>query len=295
MRVLLIGATGVLGREAAPRLLAAGHRVTGLARTEERAAAVRGLGIEPVIGDLLDADSLAKALDGREAVLNVATRIPTGMRLVRGMAENDRVRSEGSRNLVAAALDADVRVIVQEGISFVYADGGDAELDEDAPIDAIGPLRSSLEAHANVARFAESGDRVGVRLRIAAMIGDEPFGRLLPRLARLRVPVMFGDPDGWFTTIRPPDAAAAAVAALGAPSGVYNVGATPARKSEFARAVAEAAGVRKARVMSGGLLVGQFKAFARSHRVVSNRLTDATGWRPERPTFGAEWFPRSGK
>lgn len=295
MRVLLIGATGVLGREAAPRLLAAGHRVTGLARTEERAAAVRGLGIEPVIGDLLDADSLAKALDGREAVLNVATRIPTGMRLVRGMAENDRVRSEGSRNLVAAALDADVRVIVQEGISFVYADGGDAELDEDAPIDAIGPLRSSLEAHANVARFAESGDRVGVRLRIAAMIGDEPFGRLLPRLARLRVPVMFGDPDGWFTTIRPPDAAAAAVAALGAPRGVYNVGATPARKSEFARAVAEAAGVRKARVMSGGLLVGQFKAFARSHRVVSNRLTDATGWRPERPTFGAEWFPRSGK
>lgn len=295
MRVLLIGATGVLGREAAPRLLAAGHRLTGLARNEERAAAVRGLGIEPVIGDLLDADSLAKALDGREAVLNVATRIPTGMRLVRGMAENDRVRSEGSRNLVAAALDADVRVIVQEGISFVYADGGDAELDEDAPIDAIGPLRSSLEAHANVARFAESGDRVGVRLRIAAMIGDEPFGRLLPRLARLRVPVMFGDPDGWFTTIRPPDAAAAAVAALGAPSGVYNVGATPARKSEFARAVAEAAGVRKARVMSGGLLVGQFKAFARSHRVVSNRLTDATGWRPERPTFGAEWFPRSGK
>jgi nucleoside-diphosphate-sugar epimerase len=295
MRVLLIGATGVLGREVAPRLLAAGHRVTGLARNEERAGAVRGLGIEPVIGDLLDADSLAKALDGREAVLNVATRIPTGLRLVRGMAENDRVRSEGSRNLVAAALDTDVRVIVQEGISFVYADGGDAELDEDAPIDAIGPLRSSLEAHANVARFAESGDRIGVRLRIAAMIGDEPFGRLLPRLARFRVPVMFGDPDGWFTTIRPPDAAAAAVAALGAPSGVYNVGATPARKSDFARVVAEAAGVRKARVMSGGLLVGQFKAFARSHRVVSNRLTDATGWRPERPTFGAEWFPRSGK
>jgi nucleoside-diphosphate-sugar epimerase len=295
MRLLLIGATGVLGREAVPRLLAAGHRVTGLARNEERAAAVRGLGVEPVIGDLLDADSLTKALDGREAVLNLATRIPTGLKVVRGMAENDRVRAEGSRNLVEAALNSDVRVIVQEGISFVYADGGDAELDENAPVEAAGPLRTSLEAHANIARFAESGDRVGVRLRIAALIGDEPFGRLLPRLAKLRMPVMFGDPDGWFTAIHPPDAAAGAVAALGAPSGVYNVGATPARKSEIARVVAEVAGVRKARVMPGGLLAGQFKQFARSHRVVSHRLTEATGWRPERPTFGAEWFARSGK
>ncbi|HEV8560607.1 MAG TPA: NAD-dependent epimerase/dehydratase family protein [Actinophytocola sp.] len=295
MRVLLIGATGVLGREAVPRLLAAGHRVTGLARNEERAAAVRGLGIEPVIGDLFDADSLAKALDGCVGVVNLATRIPTGLRMVRGMAENDRVRSEGSRNLVEAALNADVRVIVQEGISFVYADGGDAELDEDAPLDAVGPLRTSLEAHANVARFAESGDRVGVRLRIAALVGDEPMARMLMRMAKFRAPVMYGDPDGWFTAIHPSDAAAGAVAALSAPSGVYNVGATPARKSEIAQVVAEAAGVPKGRVMSGAMLVGQFRSLARSHRVVSHRLTEATGWRPERPTFGAAWFAPSGK
>jgi nucleoside-diphosphate-sugar epimerase len=248
-----------------------------------------------VLGDLLDADSLVKALDGREAVLNLATRIPTGLRLVRGMAENDRVRSEGSRNLVAAAFDTDVRVIVQEGVSFVYADGGDAELDEDAPLDVAGPLRTSVEAHANVARFAESGDRTGVRLRIAAMIGDEPMARLLMRMAKLRAPVMYGDPAGWITTIHPSDAAAGAVAALGAPSGVYNLGATPARKSEVAQVVAEAAGVPKGRVMSGAMLVGPMKFLARSHRVVSHRLTEATGWRPERSTFGAEWFPRSGK
>jgi nucleoside-diphosphate-sugar epimerase len=297
LRVLLIGSTGVLGREAAPRLLAAGHEVAGLARNDERAGAVRRLGIEPVVGELFDPDSMAKALAGREAVLNLATRIPTGAKamLGGGFAENDRVRAEGSRVLVEAALAGDVRVIVQEGISFGYADGGDAELDEDAPLAPVGPLRSSLQAHANVARFAESDGRVGVRLRIGAMIGDEPMARLLLRLARLRLPVMMGAPDTWTTTIHPSDAAAGAVAALTAPSGVYNVGATPVRRGDFARVVAEAAGVRKAHLLPRRLAMGLAEVFARSQRVVSTRLAEATGWRPDRPTFEAAWFPRSGK
>lgn len=297
MRVLLIGSTGVLGRHAVPLLLAAGHKVTGLARNPDRARVVEGLGIEPVVADLFDADSMARALAGHEAVINAATRIPaTARAALRGMSENDRIRTEGSRALVEAALASqDVRVIVQEGISFIYADGGDASLDEDAPVDAVGPTRSSLDAHANVARFAEASGRVGVRLRIAAMLDDEPFGQMLIRLARLRMPVMFGDPAGWFTPIHPSDAAAAAVAALGAPSGVYNVGATAVRKSDFTRVIAEAAGVRKARTMSSRFLVGQFKPLGRSQRVVSGRLTDATGWRPARPLIEASWLPRSGK
>lgn len=293
MRVLLIGSTGVLGRAAVPALLAAGHQVTGLARNPDRAQAVRALGIEPVVADLFDADSLAKALRGQEAVLNLATRIPATPRaMLRGMADNDRVRAEGSRVLVETALrEGDVRVIVQEGISFVYADGGDASLDESAPIDAVGPLRSSVRAHANVARFAEADGRVGVRLRIAAMIGDEPMARMLLRVARFRMPVMFGDPHGWFTAIHPSDAAAGAVAALAAPSGVYNVGATPARKSELAQVVAEAAGVRKARILRRALVPGQLKAFARSQRVISDKLTETTGWAPRRPQLAADWFP----
>ncbi|HET9139575.1 NAD(P)-dependent oxidoreductase, partial [Actinophytocola sp.] len=193
MRVLLIGGTGVLGREAVPRLLAAGHTVTGLARSDERATAVRALGIEPVVADLFDPDSMTKAVAGHEAVVNLATRIPTRpAAMLRGMTENDRIRTEGSRALVDAALaTGDVRVIVQEGVSFVYADGGDDVLTEDARLDPVGPVRSSLTAHANVARFAESGG-AGVRLRIAALIGDEPMARLLLRLGRMRLPVMFG-------------------------------------------------------------------------------------------------------
>src|SRR5512138_920504 len=107
MRVLVIGSTGVLGREAVPLLLAAGHEVTGLARTEQRAGAVRALGIEPVVADVFDGDSVAAALRGRQAVLNLATRIPTGLAMLRGMRDNDRLRREASRVLVDTALRGD--------------------------------------------------------------------------------------------------------------------------------------------------------------------------------------------
>jgi 2-alkyl-3-oxoalkanoate reductase len=297
MRVLLIGSTGVIGREAVPRLLEAGHTVTGLARSEERAKAVAGLGIEPVVGDLFDVGSMSKAVQGQEAVLNLATRIPTSMgAIMRGMKDNDRVREVGSRSVVDAALaSSDVQIIVQEGISFVYADGGDAALDENAPLDPAKYLLSSLAAHRNVARFAESSGRVGVRLRIAAMIGDEPFGHTMLKMAKLRIPALPGDPSDWFTVIHPSDVGAAAVAALDAPSDVYNVGATPLRKSEVASVIASAAGVPKFRLIPGKLLVGQFKALGRSQRVDSSRLSEATGWRPTRPTLSTSWFTQSGK
>ena len=68
MRVLLIGSTGVLGREAVPELLAAGHTVTGLARTADRAKAVAAQGIEPVVADLYDPAALDTAMRGQEAV-----------------------------------------------------------------------------------------------------------------------------------------------------------------------------------------------------------------------------------
>jgi nucleoside-diphosphate-sugar epimerase len=152
-----------------------------------------------------------------------------------------------------------------------------------------------VDAHANVAGFAEQPGRTGVRLRIAALVGDEPMARMLVRTAKFRGPVAFGDPDGWTTPVRPSDAAAAAVAALAAPSGIYNVGASPVRKADWARVVAEAAGVRRARILPKGLSRGPLEIFARSQRVSSARLTEATGWRPEHPDFAADWFPRSGK
>jgi nucleoside-diphosphate-sugar epimerase len=291
MKVLVIGATGMLGRPAVRRLLALGHDVTGLARNDDRAAVVAAQGSTPVIGDLFDVDSLVGALAGQEAVINLATRIPTPGKAALGMGwtENDRIRTLGSKALVDAALrSGDVRIIVQEGVSFYYADGGDAEITEDSPLDVPAALRSTVVAHENVARFAGDG-RIGVRLRIGGLVGDDPMTRTLRQGARFGIPVTFGDPAGWTVAVHPSDAAAGAVAALAAPTGVYNVGARPLRKRDLGAVLA---GRHKSHSVPPGLLrlMGPAAALGRSQRVVSTKLTEAAGWQPALPSPSAEWF-----
>lgn len=295
MRVLVIGATGQLGRPAVRRLLAAGHDVTGLARNEERAAVVARQGVTPVVGDLFDPESLRKALVGQEAVLNLATRIPSAGKALTGSrawAENDHIRQDGSAALVTAARASDdVRVIVQEGVSFYYADGGDAELTEESPIDVPAGLRSSVTAHENVARFAGPG-RAAVRLRIAMLMGDDPLTRAMTKMAHYGLPVIYGDPDRWTAVIHPTDAAAGAVAALSAPSGVYNVAAPPVRKRDLGAVLAAEGGARRAHAIPAALLrfLGPAAVFGRSQRVSATKLEQTTGWRPELPVPGPSWF-----
>lgn len=294
MRVFLIGPTGILGSRAVPALLEAGHQVTGLARNHDRAAAIARLGIEPAIGDLFDPDSLAKILPTHEAVLNLATRIPTPTKLARpnAWAANDKVRTDGSASLLAAASACpDVHTIVQEGISFYYADGGDDEITEESPIDVPPPLRSSITAHENAARFATNG-RAAVRLRIGFLTGSDPLTTAQLKLARFGVPLIYGSPDGWTAPIRPTDAATGAVAALTAPSGIYNVTAGPIRKRDFGTVLAAAAGVRRARALPPQLVkfLGPVSVFARSQRIIATKLTEATGWKPAEPTPTTNWL-----
>jgi 2-alkyl-3-oxoalkanoate reductase len=241
MKVFVIGATGVLGREAVPRLRAAGHEVGVLDRHTT---------------SLFDADQLAAALTGYDAVVNLATRIPLSAKavLASAWADNNRIRTEGTATLVKAATAAGVGRIVQEGISFVYADGGDRELDESAPIKPVGHVASSVQAQHNV--LAHPG---GVFLRFGMLIGGDAMSP----------PVLVG--DGWMSVVHPGDAAAAAVAALDAPPGIYNVG-TPVLKRDM--------GITRLPKFLGRF-AASFEVFGRSQRVVSTKLAEATGWKPQ--------------
>jgi nucleoside-diphosphate-sugar epimerase len=290
MRVMVIGATGVLGRPAVTRLLAAGHEVSGLARDASRGPAIEATGAEPVAGDLFTPTSLAAALRGHDAVLNLATRIPRKVTSKSAWAENDHVRLAGSAALAAAVRQVDeVRIVVQEGISFVYAEGGDRLLTEDAPLRPRGVTASSVVAHANVAALE---DRTVVRLRIGTLVGPDAMTSALLAAARRGAPLIMGSRSDWTTAIHPSDAAAAAVAALGAPSGVYNVGAPAVVKGTLGAAMAAAAGVRKARAVPKWLVsrLAMAEPMGRSQRVDSGKLMEATGWRCERPVPGPEWF-----
>ena len=98
MKILVVGATGVLGRSVVRRLLAAGVAVRALARTPEHAAGLANQGAEVVEGDLVDAGSLERACAGTDRVLAAAHSL-----LGRGRYRSDRVDGAGHRALIDAA------------------------------------------------------------------------------------------------------------------------------------------------------------------------------------------------
>jgi nucleoside-diphosphate-sugar epimerase len=194
MILFLTGGSGVLGKALAPLTGAAGHTV--------RAPSHREL-------DLFDPAAVARAVSGADAVLHLATRIPPRERFEQPEAweENDRLRTEAARLLVDAALAAGVATFVQPTVAFVYPQ--DAPADEDTPVGEVAPnLRSALVAEQEAARFAAAGRR-GVVLRLGLLDG--------PGTGHGPLYGVYG------TTLHVADAAAALLAALSVPSGIYNV------------------------------------------------------------------------
>jgi nucleoside-diphosphate-sugar epimerase len=110
MRIFVTGGTGALGAYAVPALVAAGHTVSALARTPDKCATLRRQGAQPVSVSLYDRESLAAAFAGHDVVANLASAPPPTHRMIFTSAwtDNHRVRGEGSANVVAAALKAEV-------------------------------------------------------------------------------------------------------------------------------------------------------------------------------------------
>src|SRR5438552_667346 len=110
MNVFVTGATGVLGRPVTRMLIDIGHHVRALARNSSNHSRLREIGAEPVSASLFDMPSLRQAVGDSEAILHLATHIPPSKQARRRDAwrENDRIRIEGTRNLVDAALAGDV-------------------------------------------------------------------------------------------------------------------------------------------------------------------------------------------
>ena len=132
MRVLVAGATGVVGRRIVPLLLRRGDRVTGLTRSAARAAVLRAAGVDPIVVDVVDAKALTDAVRAAEpeVVLHQLTDLAGQDR-----AANARLRTIGTRNLVDAARAAGTRRIVAQSIAFGYHDGPDPAT-EDVPLRA---------------------------------------------------------------------------------------------------------------------------------------------------------------
>src|SRR5436309_1344302 len=121
MRVFLAGATGVIGIRLLPLLVEAGHRVAGMTRSDAKVATLQALGAEPVVCDVFDADALTDAVTSfrSDAVIHQLTDLPDRLAdLAKHGADNDRMRSEGTRNLIAAAKAAGASRFVAQSIAW---------------------------------------------------------------------------------------------------------------------------------------------------------------------------------
>jgi len=287
MRIFITGASGVIGRRAVPLLVDAGHRVTAVGRSPEKLAALGKAGAEPVTLDLFEALGVRHALEGHDAVVNLATHMPSSiarMMLPWSWRENDHVRREGSAILVDAAIDAGVTWFVQESFAPAYPDRGDAWIDETTPLAPVRYNRSIFDAEASAARFAAGGG-VGVILRFAAFYGPDAFTlREAADMVRRGWSPLPGSPDAFVSSISHDDAASAVVAVLDAPSGIYNVSDDePVTRQVYAAVIADAIGVPAPRPLPGWAtrLMGSIGELgSRSERICNHKLRTATKWWP---------------
>jgi len=293
MRVLVVGATGLVGRAAVGYLLADGHQVVALARGEERAAQVRALGAAPAPGDLLDAASVRAAAAGCDAVIHLAWAIPMKARLrAADWATNDRVRAEGTRNLLAAAHEAGARRLILGSTHFVYADGEGALIDEDAPRREHPFLSGAREAEDLAQGIAVGGmDTVILRLGAVQSADNPQTCTLIENIRRGSQPLLHWGLPYW-SMIHAEDAGAAVALALGAAAGgVYNVvDDEPAPHGEIARWLAERVGA-KPPVSGAAWLIrmatgkDNVALLGSSLRVSNARIRDTLGFRPLFPSY----------
>ena len=296
MKILVTGATGVIGRRLVPLLAGAGHLVAAAARSARSREFLASLGATPVEADLFSPSSLRRAVAGCSAVVNLATHMPSSsarMFLPGAWLENDRVRREGSANLADAALAEGVGRFLQESFAPVYPDCGDRWIEEDIPLRPVSYNRTIEDAERSAAQVTRAGG-AGVVLRFGAFYGpDSPFLLEMIRLVRHGWAPLPGDPLGFVSSVSHDDAATAAAAALAVPPGIYNVvDDEPVTRRELVDSLARALAVAPPKLPPrwATFLLGSLGTLlARSLRISNRKLRSASSWAPRYRSVREGW------
>lgn len=296
MRIFVTGATGVIGRRVVPLLVRAGHEVTAVARTPEKARRLERDGARPVAVSLFDAAGVRRALAGHDAAVNLATHIPrsaAAIVLPWAWRENDRIRREASAVLADAALAAGVGRVIQESFAPMYPDCGSEWVDEAVPPHPARYNLSTLDAERSAARFTHAGG-TGVVLRFAGFYGpDASHVPDLIRFVRRGTSPLPGSQDAYFSSIALDDAASATVAALDVDAGIYNVvDDEPLRRADFVAVIAAAEGVPAPKPQPAWMarLMGSVgELLGRSVRASNRKFREASGWAPVYPSLREGW------
>jgi len=297
MRVFLAGASGAIGRPLVPKLVAAAHELTGMTRSEARAEELRAAGADAAVVDVFDADALRAAVEraAPEVIVHELTALPDRINFRRQdtYRATNRLRTEGTRNLIDAARASGARRFVSQSIAFAYRMDGAALKTEDDPLltDAPGAFGSGVSALREMEEMVLGSDGLdGIVLRYGFFYGPGTYygddGTSTQDVRRRRLPIV-GKGTGVFSFIHVEDAADATVAAVerGAP-GVYNVtDDEPAPMSDWVPVFARAAGAKPPRrvpVWLARFVAGRdVSNFAAELRGASNeKAKRELGWRP---------------
>ncbi len=259
MHIFIAGASGTVGHTLIPYLVQHGHTVTGTTRSPAKADALRALGAKPAIMDGLDAASVLAAVEAArpDAIVHEMTAL-TGMnprqKPDRIFATTNRLRTEGTEHLLAAARSVGVeKLVAQSYAGWPYARAGGAIKSENDPLDPE-PPRGIQETHAAIRKlermFVEAG---GIVLRYGGFYGPgsgiTPDGEQVEMVRKRKFPLV-GDGSGVWSFIHTDDAATATLAALerGRPGEIYNVvDDEPAPVREWLPALADAVGAKPPR------------------------------------------------
>jgi 2-alkyl-3-oxoalkanoate reductase len=299
MRVLVAGATGGLGRSLVPQLLAAGHAVTGMTRSESGAAEVRSFGADAVLADGLDAAAVRAAVESvrPEVVVHQMTALKGGIDFKHfddSFAMTNRLRTEGTDNLLAASQAAGVRrFVVQSYAGWNLEHGGSVAKTEADPLDP-NPVPAQRQTMAGIKHLESAALNTegieGVALRYANFYGPTgdigKGGSMVELIQKRRLPLI-GDGTGVWSFIHYDDAAAATVKAIESDvTGVFHVADDdPAQAAvwlpEFARILGAKAPLRVpawlGRLAAGDVGVAAFTEIRGADNTLAKKTFD---WQP---------------
>ena len=304
MRIFIAGAAGAVGRYLVPQLLEAGHDVVGSATSQSSAQRVAAMGAEPVVMDGLNAESArAAVLSARPDVVVHQMTALSSMSSMRNFDKvfhtTNRLRTEGTDHLLAAAREAGVRrFIAQSYTGWPNARTGGPVKTEDDPLetDPIRTSREGLAAIQHVERVVPAAEgMVGIVLRYGGFYGPgnalAPGGEMWEQVTAHKIPLI-GDAGGIFSFVHTEYAAGAVLAAIErGDAGVYNiVDDEPAPVSEWLPELARIVGAKPptrvpawvARPLAGGFVVRMMTQGRGSSNAKARR---ELGWTPLHPTW----------
>jgi 2-alkyl-3-oxoalkanoate reductase len=303
MRVLVVGASGAIGRRLIPQLAKRGHQVTGTSRSAARAGQLRSLGAEPAVLDVLD-EAAVRAVVGEarpDAIIYQATAldgISFSRHMDRAFAPTNELRTRGTDILLAAAAKEGVpRFIAQSFAPFRYAHTGGPVKDESDPL--ADPPPSAREMFGAMAHNDEAITAAGgIALRYGGFYGDEDG---MIKAVRKRQFPLIGDGRGIMSFIHLEDAAAATVLALDAQGpAVYNVtDDEPAPMREWLPVLADALGAKPPFHVPGwvgGLFMGKMLPMMTEARGASNaKAKNELGWTLRYPSWREGFYAAYGR